>query len=163
MHTPTVAETRSDRGRQRRCRTYTSTPGNCSHQQRPGDLDSRPLVPQRGQPERGGRTGCPSRPGMIENSRVITAVPGQGSAGKLAGAHPVLAGRSGPPGGRLLVAPVSFAGRNAAIRSRSRSSRLHRRSDGVTSAVNGSMRWSGRSRRSPGRGAPLCLLDLART
>jgi hypothetical protein len=26
MHTPAVAETRSDRGRQRRCRTYTSTP-----------------------------------------------------------------------------------------------------------------------------------------
>ena len=26
MHTSTVAETRSDRGRQRRCRTYTSTP-----------------------------------------------------------------------------------------------------------------------------------------
>jgi hypothetical protein len=26
MHTPTVAETRSDRGRQGRCRTYTSTP-----------------------------------------------------------------------------------------------------------------------------------------
>ena len=26
MHTPTVAETRSDRGRQRRCRTNTSTP-----------------------------------------------------------------------------------------------------------------------------------------
>jgi hypothetical protein len=60
MHTPTVAETRSDRGRQRRCPNVYIDTGNCSHQQRPGDLDSRPLVLRGGQPERGGRGALPT-------------------------------------------------------------------------------------------------------
>ena len=41
MHTPTVAETRSDRSRQGRCRTYTSTPATAPINNDPetSDLD----------------------------------------------------------------------------------------------------------------------------